>query len=635
MTCSSLPQELQVRMVGLIALTVCTGACAPPAEPDAPATPRYSIDDFLETTSYGGASFSPDNQLILVGSNASGIFNAYALPIDGGDPVALTDSTTDSIFPVGYFPDGDRFLFSSDQGGNELRHLYVQDPDGTVTDLTPGEGFQASFRRWASDDQSFFVQSNERDERFFDLWEYQVDGYDRELVFQNDEAYLIGSVSDDGGHVALVREHTSLNSDLFLWERHSGRVTHLTPHEGDIAYRPTDFSPRDGKLYYLTDEDSEFTYLNRYVIEGQDHETVLEADWDVNYAYFSQSGRYLIVGINNDARTELRIYDPATMTQIELPSLPDASVTDVGFSRDETVMGFYAGSSRMPNDLFVYRMSGGEPRQLTRSLNPAVDADALVDGEVVRFASYDGVEIPGILYKPHDASDINKVPALVWVHGGPGGQSRIGHNRQIQYFVNHGYAVYAINNRGSSGYGKTFFAMDDRKHGDADLDDCVASKQMLIDTGWVDPDRIGILGGSYGGYMTLAALTFRPEEFALGVDLFGISNWYRTVNSIPPWWTAARDALEQEMGDFDDEEFFKAKSPLFHAEQIVKPLIVLQGANDPRVLQVESDQIVEAVRANGVPVDYVLFDDEGHGFLKRANQAESARRIHAFLDAHL
>ena len=362
---------------------------------------------------------------------------------------------------------------------------------------------------------------------------------------------------------------------------------------------------------------------------------MIDFDWDISYASFSHSGKYLVVGVNNDARTESRLYDPETMTPIALPSLPNASVMSAGFSRDETVMGLFAGSSRGPGDVFVRNMDGGELRQLTHSLNNAIDADALVDGEVVRFASYDGVEIPGILYKPHTASETNKVPALVWVHGGPGGQSRVGYSSQIQYFVNHGYAVYAINNRGSSGYGKTFYAMDDRKHGDADLDDCVASKEMLIRTGWVDPDRIGIIGGSYGGYLTLAALTFRPEEFALGVYLFGISNWHRTLNSMPSWWTSERDALEQEMGDFDDEEFFTAKSPLFHAEQIVKPLMVLQGANDPRVLQVESDQIVEAVRATGVPVEYVLFDDEGHGFIKRENQAESSQRILAFLDAHL
>jgi dipeptidyl aminopeptidase/acylaminoacyl peptidase len=206
----------------------------------------------------------------------------------------------------------------------------------------------------------------------------------------------------------------------------------------------------------------------------------------------------------------------------------------------------------------------------------------------------------------------------------------------IQYLVNHGYAVYAINNRGSSGYGKTFNMMDDRRHGEADLEDCVASKGMLIDTGWVDPDRIGIIGGSYGGYMVLAALAFRPEEFAVGVDLFGVSNWIRTLESIPPWWESFRQALYTEMGDPEaDREMLEAKSPLFHAENIVRPLMVLQGANDPRVIQPESDEIVEAARANGTPVEYLVFDDEGHGFMKRENREEGWRAVLDFLDEHL
>ena len=157
-------------------------------------------------------------------------------------------------------------------------------------------------------------------------------------------------------------------------------------------------------------------------------------------------------------------------------------------------------------------------------------------------------------------------------------------------------------------------------HGKDDLDDCVASKKMLVDTGYVDPDRIGIIGGSYGGYMTLAALTFRPDEFKCGVDLFGISNWHRTVQSIPPWWESMRKSLEKELGDFSDEDYFRSISPLFHAQYIVKPLMVLQGANDPRVIKPESDEIVAAVKANGVPCEYIVFDDEGHGFRKKANQ---------------
>jgi dipeptidyl aminopeptidase/acylaminoacyl peptidase len=206
----------------------------------------------------------------------------------------------------------------------------------------------------------------------------------------------------------------------------------------------------------------------------------------------------------------------------------------------------------------------------------------------------------------------------------------------VQYLVNHGYAVYAINNRGSSGYGKRFYAADDRKHGEADLDDVVASKNMLIATGKVHADAVGVIGGSYGGYMTLAALTFRPEVFDVGVNIFGVSNWLRTLESIPPWWEAQRIALYAELGDpVKDKERLTRISPLFHAKNIVRPLMVLQGANDPRVLQIESDEIVAAAKKNGGPVEYIVFPDEGHGFAKRENESKGYAAVLKFLDKHL
>jgi dipeptidyl aminopeptidase/acylaminoacyl peptidase len=324
------------------------------------------------------------------------------------------------------------------------------------------------------------------------------------------------------------------------------------------------------------------------------------------------------------------------MEPVALPRMPEADITSVVFSADEETMAFYVSSSRNPRDLYVYDIGSGAPRQLTRSLSPDIEPGDLVSAEVVRFASYDGVEIPGILYKPHQVGADHPGPALVWVHGGPGGQSRVGYSGLIQYLVNHGYVVYAINNRGSSGYGKTFYKMDDRRHGEADLGDCVASKQMLIDTGFVDAERIGIIGGSYGGYMVLAALAFEPEEFTVGVDIFGVANWVRTLESIPPWWESFREALYVEMGDpATDIERLNRISPLFHADNITRPLLVLQGANDPRVLQIESDEMVEAARNNGAVVDYVVFDDEGHGFRKKANQERGYSAILEFLDRYL
>jgi dipeptidyl aminopeptidase/acylaminoacyl peptidase len=618
-------------------------ACGPAEEADPTATPdapvevsEYTIDQFMENTSLRGLSFSPDGSKILVSTDETGVFNAYALPVDGGEPVQLTESTTDPVFVVSYMNDGESILYSSDQGGNELNHLYLLGPDGEVRDLTPGEELKAGFYGWARDRESFFVGSNERDARYFDVYEYDADTLERKLLFQDDEGLGFGGVSPDRRYIAFGKPYSTSDSDVFLVDLTTGEKKNLTEHDGFQQNDPMGFTPDGESLLIRTDEGSEFAYVESYDLESGETETLVEAEWDVAGADYSENGKYLAVWVNNDARTEIRVYEADGMEAVTLPDLPKAEITDLAFSRDESKISFYGSTARSPRDLYVATVGGGEARQLTDTLNPDIEAAHLVEPEVVRFASYDDVEVPGLLYKPRAASEENKVPALVWIHGGPGGQSRIGYSEVIQYLVNNGYAVYAINNRGSSGYGKTFFRMDDKKHGEADLDDVVASKRMLIDTGWIDPQRIGVAGGSYGGYLTLAALTFRPTEFAVGVDLFGISNWVRTMESIPPWWESFRLALYEEMGDpSTDAERLRRISPLFHADRIERPMMVLQGANDPRVLKVESDEIVEAVKANGVPVEYVLFDDEGHGFSSKENRKEAWTRILAFLDQHL
>ncbi|MBA3692650.1 MAG: S9 family peptidase, partial [Acidobacteria bacterium] len=234
------------------------------------------------------------------------------------------------------------------------------------------------------------------------------------------------------------------------------------------------------------------------------------------------------------------------------------------------------------------------------------------------------------------ASAQKKAPALVWVHGGPGGQTRTNYSAQMQYLANQGYVILGVNNRGSSGYGKTFYTSDDGKHGREPLWDCVEAKKYLKSLGYVDENKIGIIGGSYGGYMVLAALAFKPEEFAVGVDIFGVSNWVRTLQSIPPYWESFRKSLYKEIGNPEtDLPLLKETSPLFHADKIKKPLIVLQGANDPRVIKPESDEIVEAVKKNGGVVEYVVFDNEGHGFTKKANEIRAYKAIADFLDKHL
>jgi dipeptidyl aminopeptidase/acylaminoacyl peptidase len=596
---------------------------------------QYSVADFYKNTAYSGASFSADASNILVSSDRSGIWNAYAIPSTGGEPDQLTNSSADSIFAASYFPGDERILYTSDKGGNELSHVYVRNPDGSVKDLTPGEKLNARFFGWAHDEKSFLVQSNERDAHYFDLYEYATDGYRRTLFYRNTDGFDASTLSRDKRFIALSKPRTTNDSDIWLLDRKTGTRKNITEHQGNVSNTPADFSPDGTRLLYISDEGREFASLRSYDLATGEKKAVLEPEWDVWGAGYSKSGKYLIVWINEDAAFTARLYDAATMREVKVSGMPPGIIRGLTLAPDDSALAFYASDGSAPNDLYAGPLSG-PPRRLTNALNPAIDRGDLVVPKRVRFKSYDGLEIPGLLYKPHQASKTSKAPALVKVHGGPGAQAQVGYFALTQALVNHGYVVFDINNRGSTGYGKTFFAMDDRKHGEADLGDVVASKSMLSATGYVDASAIGIIGGSYGGYMVLAALTLQPDAFRVGVDLFGISNWVRTLESIPPWWESFREALYAEMGDPKvDGERLRRISPLFNASKIKVPLMVLQGANDPRVLKVESDEIVEAARKNGVPTEYIVFPDEGHGFVKKENEIRGYTAILEFLDKYL
>ncbi|MBW8367039.1 MAG: S9 family peptidase [Arenimonas sp.] len=635
-----------------IALSLSLAACKPATAPEATAgagtttTPaaeaaiarpsrQYAIEDFVESTGVAGASFSADESRLLFSSNKSGIWNVYSMPVAGGDWTAVTQSTTDNNYAVAYFPADDRTLITRDQGGNELNHLYVIQADGTEKDLTPGENLRAEFMGFNGDGSAFHVISNERDPRYFDVYRYDSTTYERTRVYENNEGLEPGAISQDGKWMALGKTNTTNDSDLFVVELATGQSTKVSQHEGQAAFNAQDFSPDGQWLYYTANDQGEFAQLRRVKLGNWEHEPVRSADWDIVAAYFSKGGKYLAVATNVDGSTSVKLYDAATGAEQPLPALPAGEIRGLRIADSEKRLAFYLNGDRQPNDLYLLEI-GGEAKPLTTSLNPAIDPADLVDSSVVRFKSFDGMEIPNILWKPHQATADAKAPALVWVHGGPGGQTTRAHSATIQYLANHGYVVLGINNRGSSGYGKTFFAADDGKHGREPLWDTIEAKKYLQSLDYVDDDKIGIIGGSYGGYMTLAALAFKPGEFKVGVNIFGVSNWLRTLESIPPYWESARLALYQEIGNPETQrDFLIETSPLFHADKINVPLMVLQGANDPRVIQVESDEIVEAVKKNGVPVEYVLFADEGHGFSKKKNQIEGWGKILAFLDQHL
>ncbi|TQF67563.1 S9 family peptidase [Pseudoalteromonas luteoviolacea] len=597
----------------------------------------YSAETFFDTTSISGSAFSPDAKKILVNSDESGIFNLYEVDVETGVKTQLTKSP-DSTYALKYFPKDNRLLFTRDNNGNERFHVFVRHEDGKVHDLTPGKDVRARFVGFSNNEDAFYILSNKRDQRFMDLYRFDAKTYESELIYKNDKNLSVERVSETDRYIALVNAQGNKDSDLFLLDLNSPEAKPVevsnVPYEANFS--SSAFSKDDKYLYYGTDAHGEFYQNWRYNIATGEHTPYVVQDWDIRFLYFSDSDRYRVVGVNEDSSIKVTVTDLKKQKDIKLPKLPAGSIKGVNFSDDEKLMSFYLNSDTSPSNLYVWQVGSDSVKQLTSTLSEKINPAHLVESTIARFKSFDGLEVPGVLYKPKQATPTNKVPAMIYVHGGPGGQSKTGYSARVQHLVNQGYAIFAVNNRGSSGYGKTFFHLDDKKHGEDDLQDIVWSKKYLQELDWVDPERIGIMGGSYGGYMTAAALAFEPEEFKLGINVFGVTNWVRTLESIPPWWEAYKKSLYEELGDpAIDGERLRRISPLFHAKNITKPLMVVQGANDPRVLQVESDELVDAVRSNNVPVEYVLFEDEGHGFSKKENRIEASQAYLDFLKKHL
>ena len=614
----------------LIALILFIASCTQTYTPT-----KYSIEQFYQNNRIGGGSFSDDETKLLVRSDESGIFNVYEIDIVSGVKTQKTFSEKESYFAIDYLPGTNHILFSADKGGDELNHIYLMNEDGATTDLTPGENEKARFAGWSKDKKSMYFISNKRNPKFFDFYKMNIETWESEMLYQNDNGINISNMSEDETWFAFSQTITTSENKLFLTNRIDNSTIELSEESG--SYNASGFSKDNKYFFFITDVDKEFSYLVKYNIETGEKEVLFETNWDVMYSYLSENERYRVIAINEDGKNNLFIKDLVNNSDVYFPEIPDGDIKGVSFSESEEKIRLTIGTSKSPDNIYFYNMGSQELKKLTETLNPVINANDMVAAEVVRYPSFDGLEIPAIYYKPIDASKRNKVPALVWVHGGPGGQSRTGYSSFIQYLVNHGYAILAVNNRGSSGYGKTFYKMDDLNHGDKDLKDCIWGKRWLQAQDYIDAEKIGIIGGSYGGYMTMAAMTFTPDEFKVGVNIFGVTNWLRTLKSIPPYWESFRNALYKELGDpttTDSVRLYEI-SPVFHAHKVKNPVMVLQGANDPRVLKIESDEIVAGIEANGITVEYVVFDDEGHGFRKKENEIEGYRKVLTFVETYL
>ena len=593
--------------------------------------PSLTAQEFFDYTNYSLSGshygFNLSDERFLVNHNQSGISNAYEFDTQTLEFISVTTSDTKSFYGLSYFPSDDRVILQADNQGDELNHIFVKD-GGEVIDLTDYENTRAKFLGFSVDGLSFYIASNQRDSKTLDIYKYSVDDYSKSMLYQNNSAYEVTAKSDGDRYFVLTNSVNNYSTQIVLYDQITDSELNITNNKVENSF----LSFMGNTLLYSSNYDDNFNQLWSIDLTTNEQKKVYSASWDIVGANFYENTNTLHVFINEDASTKLVFLSAEDYSELSNEILPSEGLKGFSLSRAEDSYAFVYGSDTSPGDLFFSNKNLDESSLVARSFE-TLDEASMVSSEVIRFESFDGLEIPSILYKPQGASASNPAPVMVYVHGGPGGQTRKGFNSQIQYMLHHGYGILGVNNRGSSGYGNEFYHLDDKRHGQEDLQDIIASKEYLQSLPWVDDNKIGVMGGSYGGFMTLAALTFYPNVFNVGIDIFGVSNWVRTLKSIPPWWESFKVALYDEMGDpATDEERHRKISPLFHAQNITKPMLVIQGSNDPRVLQIESDEIVNQVRANDVYVDYLVFPDEGHGFRKKVNRVKSANSIVDFLD---
>ncbi len=621
-------------LIGIQLLSLaCFFSCIPQNISNVPK--KYTAEQFVKSKNISGLAFSEDGSQILYTSNETGTPSAWVYDIASQKNYLVHGDTSAPVYSLSLYSSENRLLYISSKDGSQYLHLYIKEEGGEVKDVTPGDNIRAGFRGMKNDYSGFYFTSNKRDQNKIDLYEYNFQNETTNLIFENNTNYRLGKLSPTHEYILLHELVTEEISNLFLYDLTNNKTTRISPENNIDLFYGIEFSLDGASIYYVSNYQNEFSYITRYDIKTGVKESIIKENWDVLSFDFSNDQNYMAFYINKNAQPTVRIKDLKNDRFLNLPFLENHNVEKVKFSLDNRYLVMQVTGFNRPKDIWMLDIQTGEAIAVVTSLNPDIYINDLVEPQDVMLSSFDGLGIPAHLYLPKQVS-AQKSPALVWTHGGPGGQFMKTYNLYIQFMVNRGYTVLSINNRGSSGYGKIFKSLDNQRHGVDDLKDILTGKLFLEGLVTVDKNRIGIIGDSYGGYLVLAALTFYPDAFSVGVDMFGISNWLHVLNNIPAFWTNRRDALYEEIGHpVEDSVMLYNKSPFFFSNQIKSPLMVIQGANDPRVPQSESDQIVKKVSMNGIPVRYILFEDEGHGIRKNENKIEALKGIEAFLRENL
>ncbi|MBA4116017.1 MAG: S9 family peptidase [Rubrobacter sp.] len=592
----------------------------------------YEFARYLKIRAAYGATWSPDGSRVAFLTDITGVPQAWevASGAGGGWPEQLTFHD-ERVSGIRYSPTEDRLLYGMDVGGNERTQLFLLGGvGGEDRDLTRAPGAIHYSGGFSPDGRRIAFTATRRNGTDFDVFVQDLEDSatgEPEAVWETAGYHTIADWSPDGLFLIVSRHHSNMNNDLYKLDLASGEATLLTPHEGDARFSGARVTPDGGSLFLATDRDGDFMRLARLDLSTLNIEYLTPDDWDVEEVDLSGDGRWLAASRNVEGYSDFVFFN-GRGRRIPGPEMPRGILGGFEFSPDGDQLAFtLTGPNRNP-DVWIVDLPEGEPYSLTRSSTAGIPPRTFRRPEVVRYPSFDGREIPALFYEPGTSTE--NAPVVINVHGGPESQSRPVFAPVTQYLLGRGYAVFSPNVRGSTGYGKAYTHLDDVYLRMDSVKDLAHAAHWLRDRGH---ERVAVMGGSYGGFMVLAALTEYPELWTAGVDIVGIANMVTFLENTGSYRRALR---EPEYGSLErDREFLESISPIYKAEKITAPLMVIHGKNDPRVPVGEAEQIVEKVRENGDAVEYLLYEDEGHGLAKLKNRLDAYPKIAAFLDEHL
>jgi dipeptidyl aminopeptidase/acylaminoacyl peptidase len=595
----------------------------------------YPLNRYINTRLASNPTFAADGLRLAFLSDISGKFQVWQVDLSADDevltwPQQLTFNA-DRVLYVDYSPiAGDkRLVYGHDLGGSENMQLTILDTvSGEERALTAG--FESAMHlpgEWSAELDALLVAANRRDPAIFDLYRQPLNGEPAQMILKHEQVgYLHNAVwSPDQRRVAFTRQAKSADHDLLELNLADGSLRQLNPVErpaeyGDIAYS------KDGRfLYVLTDLDSDFLHITKLELASGDWETLIAPNADVEQFALSRDGRYIAFCTNRDGNSQLELIDLAAGVSRPAPE-PETRPGIIGyygdhitFSADSRHLAFSYASATRTQDIYIWHVDINNDGLLrkTASSHGGIPVSTFVTPSLIRYPTFDGREIPAYFYQPEGVAEGER-PAIVYVHGGPESQFRPDFKFLIQYFVHNGYAVLAPNVRGSSGYGNTYMHLDNVEKRMDSVADLAYAARWLGEQPGIDNGRLVVYGGSYGGFMVLSSLTTYPELWAAGVNIVGISNFVTFLENTSAYRRAHR---ESEYGSLaENRGFLESISPLNQVDKIQAPLMVIHGANDPRVPLSEAQQLVDAVRAQGVPVEFLVFEDEGHGVSKLENK---------------